>query len=60
MKHELKILPEFFESIVNWRKKAEFRKNDKNYRVNDILVLREYIPDNMGVDIPNSVLTCRN
>lgn len=38
----LKILPEFFEEIINYRKRAELRYNDRNFRVGDKYTLREY------------------
>lgn len=41
--HELKILPEYFEAVKDGRKKFELRKNDRNFEVNDILVLKEYM-----------------
>lgn len=42
MIHELKILPEFFEAITSGHKRFEIRKNDRDYKVNDLLILREY------------------
>ncbi|WP_270346603.1 ASCH/PUA domain-containing protein [Enterococcus thailandicus] len=41
MIHELKILPEFFEAVTSGRKQFEIRKNDRDYKVGDQLVLRE-------------------
>lgn len=41
-KHELKIYQEYFEAVKDGRKKFEIRKNDRNYKVGDILVLLEY------------------
>jgi len=43
--HKLKIWPEYFESVSNGTKPFEVRKNDRNYRVGDILVLQEYRKD---------------
>ena len=40
--HELKIGSEFFEAVKDGRKKFEIRKNDRDYKVGDILVLLEY------------------
>lgn len=40
--HELKIGPKFFEAVKDGRKKFEIRKNDRDYKVGDILVLLEY------------------
>ena len=42
MRHELKILPEYFEPVVENRKTFEIRKNDRNYHVGDELVLKEW------------------
>ena len=41
-KHELKIYQEYFEAVKDGRKKFEIRKNDREYKVGDILVLLEY------------------
>jgi len=43
-KHELKTWPTFFEEVNNGKKKFEVRKNDRNFKVGDILILREYEP----------------
>ncbi|HGC5945109.1 TPA: DUF3850 domain-containing protein [Enterococcus faecalis] len=40
--HELKILPVYFEAVVTRKKRFEIRKNDRDFRVGDILRLREY------------------
>lgn len=40
--HKLKTEPESFEPIVAGRKVAEFRKDDRNFNVGDILRLREW------------------
>lgn len=40
--HELKIDKKFFASIEDGSKSFEIRKNDRNYAVNDILLLKEY------------------
>ena len=42
MQHELKILPEFFTAIIFGKKKFEIRKNDRDFRVGDVLKLMEY------------------
>ena len=39
---ELKILPEYFEDIKFGLKDFELRKNDRDYKVGDIIVLKEY------------------
>ena len=39
--HELKIFPEFFSAVCSGVKRAELRKNDRDYRVGDTLHLLE-------------------
>ena len=40
--HELKIAPEYFEKVLSKEKTFEFRYNNRNYQVSDILKLKEY------------------
>lgn len=40
--HKLKILPEYFEAVIKGLKTFEIRKNDRDYKVGDKIVLREY------------------
>lgn len=42
--HDLKVLPEYFEGVISGRKKFELRENDRDYRVGDRFVLREWEP----------------
>lgn len=42
MKHELKIAPEYYQAVWNHKKNFELRKDDREYAVGDILVLREW------------------
>lgn len=42
--HHLKCWPVEFQAIKNGRKTDEFRKDDRNYRVGDFLILREWNP----------------
>lgn len=42
MRHELKILPEYFDAVVSGIKPFEVRNNDRDFRVGDKLVLREW------------------
>lgn len=42
IKHDLKILPEYYQDVVSGKKKFELRKYDRNYQVGDIFVLREF------------------
>lgn len=40
--HNLKIWPEYYKEVIEGRKKAEVRVNDRNFQVGDTLVLKEY------------------
>lgn len=42
MEHELKIYPTYFEDVISGKKKFEIRKNDRKFRVGDILILKEW------------------
>lgn len=42
MEHELKIYPTYFEAVISGKKTFEVRKNDRKYRVGDILILKEW------------------
>lgn len=42
MTHELKILPTYFAEVEKGTKKFELRKNDRNYNVGDMLILKEW------------------
>ena len=42
MIHELKILPEYFEAVIEGRKTFEIRKNDRVFEIGDMLALNEY------------------
>lgn len=43
--HNLKIWPEYYKEVIEGRKKAEVRVNDRNFQVGDTLVLQEYNPN---------------
>lgn len=45
MIHQLKTWPEFFEHLWTGRKTFEIRKNDRNFRPGDQLLLDEYCRD---------------
>lgn len=40
--HELKVLPEYFVSVSEGKKTFELRKDDRGFKVGDILRLREW------------------
>lgn len=42
MIHELKVQPRFFVPMQNGKKNFEIRKKDREYKVGDILILREW------------------
>ncbi len=45
--HQLKILPEYFQAVIEGKKKAELRTNDRDFKVGDYLLLAEW---NSGAD----------
>lgn len=49
--HELKILPEFFDAVVHGVKTFELRKNDRNFAVGDILLLKEWKHEYTGREV---------
>jgi len=42
--HELKTIAPYFEDIRAGRKTFEVRRNDRNFKVGDVLVLQHYDP----------------
>lgn len=42
--HNLKVLNEYFIHLISDDKKFELRKNDRDYKVGDMLILREWVP----------------
>lgn len=42
--HQLKAWPEHWREVATGRQTFEIRKDDRNYQVGDVLVLREYDP----------------
>lgn len=42
MIHELKIFPEYFNSVISGDKTFEIRKNDRNFLVGDHIALNEF------------------
>lgn len=45
MKHKLKTWPEHFDAVVSGQKTFEIRKNDRNFKEGDILILEKYDPE---------------
>lgn len=45
MKHHLKTLPQYFQAAWVGDKTFEIRKNDRNYKERDEVVLEEWLPD---------------
>lgn len=43
--HELKILPQYFNEVKYKKKSFELRKNDRDFKVGDILILKEFNPN---------------
>lgn len=48
MVHELKTLPEYFEAVKNGTKTFEVRYNDRDYKVGDTLILKEWDEEYTG------------
>ena len=42
MNHQLKTVQPFFDAVASGAKTAELRKNDRGFRVGDMLLLEEY------------------
>ena len=40
--HKLKIRPEYYSAVACGHKRAELRKNDRDYKVGDFIRLQEY------------------
>lgn len=48
MQHELKILPEHFMAWLCGEKSCELRKDDREFRRSDMLLLREWVSGGVG------------
>ena len=55
MIHELKILPEYFSSIISRRKTFEIRFNDRNFHTGDTLILREWNGNYTGREVKSKI-----
>jgi len=40
--HQLKIIPSFYQDVADGQKRWEYRKNDRNFKINDSVILREW------------------
>jgi len=56
--HDLKIYPEFWEDIATGKKTFEVRKNDRDYHVGDILLMRKFDPAKNNYLNFNEVMVC--
>jgi hypothetical protein len=45
--HDLKCWPREFRHVQDGRKTFEVRKNDRDFREGDLVILREYVPEHM-------------
>lgn len=44
-KHDLKVLTEYFNALIDGKKTFEIRKDDRNFEVGDTIELHEWSPD---------------
>ncbi|MFG6322390.1 MAG: DUF3850 domain-containing protein [Lachnospiraceae bacterium] len=45
MIHELKVLQDYFDDVLTGKKRFELRRDDRDYQVGDIFILKEWTPD---------------
>lgn len=45
MEHNLKTWPEYYQAVCKGEKTFEIRKNDRDFKVGDTLILKEYNPE---------------
>lgn len=48
--HELKILPQYYEKVLSGEKRFEIRKDDRSFKVGDLIRLNEYDTGYTGRD----------
>lgn len=53
MEHKLKIWPQEYEAILRGLKNWEFRKNDRDFHRDDILILECYDPHSGYINVPS-------
>jgi hypothetical protein len=46
--HELKSWPEYFQATIDGDRTFELRKNDRDFKVRDRLIIREFNPNTEG------------
>lgn len=46
--HELKTWPVYYTELIKYTKRFEIRKNDRDFKTGDILVLQEWNPEGDG------------
>lgn len=42
IKHDLKLLPTYYDDVMTGRKNFELRINDRDYKAGDVFILREF------------------
>jgi len=55
--HHLKILPEYFNAVRLGVKTFEIRKNDRDYKVGDSLLLKEYDNNAFTGNVVKAIVT---
>lgn len=58
MKHELKLLDKYFDDVASGVKSFEIRKNDRNYAVGDVLILREILSSESRIVYTGRKIQC--
>ncbi|KIN37585.1 ASCH/PUA domain-containing protein [Bacillus subtilis] len=60
VRHHLKILPEYFEAVIDGRKTFEIRNDDRGFKEGDILCLNEWQGEFTGRSIDVQVTYISN
>lgn len=55
--HNLKIKPQYFKDVVSGIKTFEVRKNDRNFKVGDLMVLETYDNEKFTGSFVNTEIT---
>lgn len=56
--HHLKCWPEFFSPIQEGLKPFEIRRNDRDFQVDDLLILEEWVPIRPDPECPRHEYLC--